>query len=101
MGKYSLFGKFAVEASNQKKLATILLEAAESMKAVDGCTIYIVSVSSEEPDAVYVYEVWDDEAAHKNSLTLEVTQTLISKARPLINGMERIRTLEALGGKGL
>lgn len=100
MGKYSLFGKFAVEASNQKKLATILLEAAESMKAVDGCTIYIVSVSPEEPDAVYVYEVWDDEAAHQNSLTLEVTQTLIAKARPLITGMERIRTLEAQGGKG-
>ncbi len=101
MEKFSLFGKFTVEASNQKKLAAILLEAAESMKAVEGCTIYIVSVSPEEPEAVYVYEVWDDEAAHKNSLTLEVTQTLISKARPLIKGMERIRTLEALGGKGL
>lgn len=100
MGKFSLFGKFTVEASNQEKLATILLEASESMKAVEGCTIYIVSVSPEESDAVYVYEVWDDEAAHHNSLTLEVTQTLISKARPLITGMERIRTLEALGGKG-
>lgn len=100
MGKFSLFGKFTVEVSNQEKLAAILVEAAESMEAVEGCTIYLVSVSPDEPDAVYVYEVWDDEAAHQNSLTLEVTQTLISKARPLITGMERIRTLETLGGKG-
>ena len=101
MGKFSLFGKFTVEASNQEKLATLLLEAADAMQAVEGCTVYIVSISPEEQNAVYVYEVWNDEVAHQNSLTLEATQTLISKARPLITGMERIRTLEALGGKGL
>lgn len=71
------------------------------MGHVDGCEIYQVSVSHEEPQAVYVYEVWKDEAAHQASLTLDATQTLIRRAKPLITGMERINTLQTLGGKGL
>lgn len=101
MEKFGLYGRFLVRADDRDKLSSILLEAAESMVRVDDCEIYQVSVSPEEPQAVYVYEVWKDEAAHQASLALDVTQTLIRRAKPLIMGMERINTLQTLGGKGL
>ncbi|MDZ5712724.1 putative quinol monooxygenase [Jeotgalibacillus haloalkalitolerans] len=101
MSKYSLFGKFTVQEGKRDLLADILLEAAASMKDLDECEIYIVSISENEPDAVYVYETWENEQAHQNSLSLEATRTLISRAKPIITGMERISTLETVGGKGI
>lgn len=101
MSKFSLFGKFLVQEGEQETMVNILLEAAESMKNLDDCKLYLVSTSEEEPDAVYVYEVWENENAHQASLTLEATQTLIKRAKPIIIGMERINTLNARGGKGI
>jgi quinol monooxygenase YgiN len=101
MSKFSLFGKFTVQEGERETMVEILLEAAESMRNLEECEIYLVNISENEPNAVYVYEVWSDEHAHQASLTLEATQTLIKRAKPVITGMERISTLKTRGGKGI
>ena len=101
MNKFGLFGKFIVREGERNTMVDILLEAAESMKNLEECEIYLVNVSEDEPDSVYVYEVWSNENAHQASLTLEAIQTLIKRAKPIITGMERISTLQTKGGKGL
>lgn len=101
MSKFSLFGKIIVQEGKRDTMVDILLEAAESMKDLEECEIYLVSVSEDEPNSVYIYEVWRDEQAHQASLNLEATQNLIRQAKPIIAGMERISTLKALGGKGM
>ncbi|MFJ7637749.1 putative quinol monooxygenase [Peribacillus sp. NPDC097206] len=101
MSKYGLIGKFIVKDGERDAMVNILLEAAESLKSLDDCEIYLVNISEEEPNSVYVYEVWNDEGAHQASLGLEATQTLIKRAKPIMAGMERIGTLQTEGGKGL
>ncbi|MCD5322163.1 MULTISPECIES: putative quinol monooxygenase [Pontibacillus] len=101
MNKFSLFGKFMVQEGKRDTMVDLLLEAAESMKHLEDCEIYLVNISESEPNSVYVYEVWSDENAHQASLTLEATKTLIERAKPIITGMERISTLKTKGGKGL
>lgn len=101
MSKFSLFNKFMVQEGEKEKMVDILLEASESMKNLDECEIYLVNISENEPSSVYVYEVWTNENAHQASLSLEATQTLISRAKPIITGMERISTLITKGGKGI
>lgn len=63
------------------------------MEKVETCDLYVVSTNMEDPNAVYVFEVWKDEQSHQNSLSYEVTQKLIQEAKPFIAGMERIQTL--------
>jgi quinol monooxygenase YgiN len=99
MSKFGLFGKFIVKEGERDTLVHILLEAAESMQEIDDCEIYYVNTSDDEPNSVYVYEVWSHQDAHQASLTLEATQTLIKRAKPIITGMERINTLTPMGGK--
>ncbi len=65
-------------------LLQILLEAARGMEAVEDCFCYLVGTRAEEPDAVYVIEVWKDAAAHQASLALPVFQALIARARPFL-----------------
>jgi quinol monooxygenase YgiN len=101
MNKFGLYGKFIIEEGKRDMMVNILLEAAKSMEDLNECEVYHVHISEDEPNAVFVYEVWSNEAAHQASLTLESTQTLIKSAMPLITGMERISTLNPMGGKGL
>lgn len=101
MNKYGLFGKFLVREDERDTMVNILLEAAESMEGLDDCEVYLVHTSDDEPNAVFVYEVWRSESAHQASLTLESTQNLIKRAKPIMTGMERIGTLHTRGGKGI
>jgi len=99
--KFGLFNKLTAVEGKRDDLAKILLEASKSMEQLDDCDLYVVSLGNESTDSIYVYEVWADENAHQASLSLEVFQTLIQKAKPIIAGMEKINTLSPLGGKGI
>jgi quinol monooxygenase YgiN len=99
--KFGLYGKLIASEGKRDELTEILLDAAHSMKELQECEIYLVSITENDPNAVFVYEVWSNEQAHKASLSLEVTQTLIQKAKPILAGMERISTLIPKGGKGI
>lgn len=101
MSGFGLLGKFTVQEGERETLVEILLEAAGSLKEVNECEVYQVSISEEEPNSVYVYEVWSNESAHQASLSLDATQTLISRAKPIMTGAERVCTLMTKGGKGL
>ncbi|WP_046213440.1 putative quinol monooxygenase [Paenibacillus wulumuqiensis] len=101
MSRFGLFGKFTVQENQRDNMVSILLDAAESMKDLQECEIYTISIAENEPNCVYVYEVWSSEQAHQASLQLEATQTLIQQAKPIITGMERISIFHPLGGKGL
>ena len=101
MEKFGIYGKLIAREGEREQLATILLEAAASMQTLADCELYLVSVAPEDPNSVYVYEVWSSESAHQNYLTLESTQTLIQRAKPILAGMERISTLVPRGGKGI
>ncbi|WP_078551469.1 putative quinol monooxygenase [Bacillus alkalicellulosilyticus] len=101
MSTFGLFGKLVAVEGQRDMLANLLLEAASKLKEVEHCESYIVSLSEEDPNAVFVFEAWKDEQAHKASLSLEAIQQLIERAKPIIAGMERIQTLSPLGGKGI
>ncbi|SDM28593.1 putative quinol monooxygenase [Sediminibacillus halophilus] len=99
MSKFGLYGKFTVNEGERDNLVEILLDAAKEMEELEECEIYLVNTSDEEPNAVFVYEVWSKESAHRASLSLEATQTLIKRAKPIITDMERISSLRPRGGK--
>ncbi|MGD6817908.1 putative quinol monooxygenase [Metabacillus sp. 113a] len=101
MGKFGLYGRLTAKEGKREELAAILLEAAESMKELPGCELYVVSLAEDERESVYIYEVWSNEEAHQASLGNEATKMLIKQARPIIADMDRITTLKPLGGKGL
>lgn len=97
---YGLFGKFSAHPGRRDELVGYLLQAARLLERNHDCLHYIVS-TSDEPEAVWVSEVWTDEAAHDASLEPDDIRALIQKARPLIEGMSHRTQLTVHGGKGL
>ncbi|CAG7650813.1 putative quinol monooxygenase [Paenibacillus allorhizosphaerae] len=99
MRKFAMYGKFKAHPGKGEALAEILLEAAEQCKSVEGCDLYIINVSEDDPDTIWVTELWNDLEAHDASLRNEDAIAMIQRAKPLIAGVEPIK-LKPLGGKG-
>lgn len=97
---YGLMGKFTAQPGRRDELVDHLLQAATLLERNPGCVHYVVS-TSDEPDAVWVTEVWTDREAHDTSLEPEDVRALIQRARPLIAGMSDRTELTVQGGKGL
>ena len=100
MHEFGLYTKFTAREAQRDRLVSILLEAAESMKTVDGCELYVVNIADNDPEAVWVTEVWCDVAAHQDSLSLDTVQALILQAKSLLASVAQIR-LRPVGGKGI
>lgn len=89
---YGLIGEIKAAPGKGRELAEILLEASQG--GMPGNIAYLVSVGVEEPDSVWVSEVWADKQAHADSLQLPQVQAAIAKGRPLIAGFgTRVETL--------
>lgn len=98
---YGLMGKFTAQPGQREALLGTLLKAASGLETVDGCLLYIVSRAADDPDGIWVTEVWRTQADHQGSLALPSTQALISAARPLIAMISSRVEFEPAGGKGL
>ena len=95
---YGLIGKMTAVEGQRDALAAILITGLRDMT---GNLSYIVAVAPEDPNALWITEVWTDAEAHKASLSLPSVQDAIGKGRPLIAGLERIAETAPLGGVGL
>ncbi len=97
-GMYGLIGKMMAVPGQREALIAILLEATGEMP---GCLSYIVATDPGHANAIWITEVWDDQANHKASLTLPAVRAAISRARPMIAGFGDSFTTAPVGGYGL
>ncbi len=98
---YGLFGKMRAQPGQREALLAHLLRAASQLDDLAGCYLYVISSDPDDPDGIWVNEVWRSQADHQASLQHAAIQALIAEARPLIAEMPvRIETTP-VGGKGL
>lgn len=96
---YGLIGEIKAAPGKGRELAEILLEASSSR--MPGNLAYLVSVGAEQPDSVWVSEVWTSKQAHDDSLHLPAVQAAIARARPIIGGFGTRVETKPLGGAGM
>ena len=95
---YGLIGRIKAVAGKRAELAAVLVQEDGSMP---GCLSYIVADDPTDADALWVTEVWVDQAAHRASLQLPAVQAAIARGRPLIAGFDNRVETRVLGGIGL
>ncbi len=82
-------------------LAATLLRVAEGLRAAPGCEMYVINASPDEPDTVWVTEVWADEAASDRALSSDMGEVGIGEVLELLAGPPELVDLTPLGGPGL
>ena len=95
---YGLIGKMKAVPSQRDTLISILLEGVSDMP---GCLGYVVARDPEDPDAIWVTEVWDSQTSHKASLSLPSVKAVIARGKPLIASFDRYIETVPMGGHGI
>lgn len=95
---YGLIGKMLAKPGRRDDLISVLLEGTDAMP---GCLSYIVAADPTDANAIWITEVWDEEASHQASLNLPAVQAAIARARPLIEGFGERFITAPVGGVGL
>lgn len=78
-------GTLGAVPGKRDELVAHLTQRSDRLKAI-GCLFYEVGVNDDEPDTVFVVELWESAASHQSSLGLPEVQASIAAARPLLSG---------------
>jgi quinol monooxygenase YgiN len=82
------------------ELAKLMLESADTLEGMEGCIFYIINESVDDPDVLWIMELWENAEAHAASLKNERVLAVIQRCRPLIAGVSGV-PVRPIGGKGL
>lgn len=92
---FGLIGRMRVSPGRRDELVAILGDGTGTMA---GCRSYVIAEDPDDPDVLWVTEVWDSEAAHKASIDLPEVRAAITRGKPLIAGFEMHQTTRPVAG---
>lgn len=78
-------GTLGALPGKRDELVEVLTRPSPELRGI-GCLLYEVGISDEQPDTVFVAELWISSEAHRASLQLDSVRAAISEARPLLSG---------------
>jgi quinol monooxygenase YgiN len=101
VNRFGMTTRLVVYPGQRGALVDLLLVAAERVADASGCYLYVVSTSTEEPDAVWVSEAWRSKAYYEARMSRPDVRQLMSAMAPLIASRAEPVLVVPLGGKGL
>ena len=93
--------RFTAHPGKGHEFVALLRDSAETLEDFEGCLLYLVSQEADDPDAVWVNEVWVDNASHAALLENPHVRAVIDRALPLLAGPPVALHLLPAGGKGI
>ena len=82
---FANIGRLGTLPGKRDHLVALLTRPSDDLVDI-GCLLYEVGVSADEPDVVFVAELWTSAEAHRASLALPSVIAAIDEARPLLSG---------------
>jgi quinol monooxygenase YgiN len=98
--RYGRFGSLRTQPGKRDLVVDILLRDVDELHDI-GCFLYVVKVSDDDADLIWVTEVWSSPEAHRSSLSLPSVKQAIAEAMPMLTGEFQSQEFEVVGGLGL
>jgi quinol monooxygenase YgiN len=98
---YALINKLTAKPGQRQRVVGILLESGKLFDDNPGCFLYLVSESTEDPNVVWVTDLWTSQEEHAEALTAPALRPFVEQAMPLLDRMPEQIELRPVGGKGL
>ena len=97
--KFGLHNELKALPGKGNELIFILNQASEVVTKEFNCLLYMVSQSEDDPNSIWITEVWNSKIEHDVSLMDAKVRGLISQAIPLLaSPPEGGKTLNVLSG---
>ena len=96
-----LLNRLTAKPGQRQRVVEVLLESGRLFDDNPACLLYVVSESTDDPNLVWVIDLWTSEQAHAEALKAPELRPFVEKAMPLLEGMPEQMEVRAVGGKGL
>ena len=97
---YGYLGTMRTLPGLRDEVVATLVDGAEVLSAI-GCRLYVVSVSEDDPDLIWINEVWETKDQHDASLKRPDVQAAIARTMPKLTGDFTSQELTVIGGLGV
>lgn len=82
-------------------MVALLLESGRLFDDNPACIMYLVSESADDPNLVWVVDLWTSGEAHAEALKAPELRPYVEQAMPMLEGMPKQIEIRPVGGKGL
>jgi len=97
--KFGLHNELVALPGKRNELIAILKQASELLTSEFNCLLYMVSQTEDDPNRIWITEVWNSKVTHDVSLLDAKVRGLIAQAIPLLaSPPEGGKTLTIVGG---
>jgi quinol monooxygenase YgiN len=98
---YALLNKLTARPGQRQRVVDILLQSGKLFDDNEHCFLYLVSESTEEPDVIWVVDLWTSQEDHAEALKAPQLRPFVEQAMPLLEGMPQQIELRPVGGRGV
>lgn len=98
---HSVYTRFNARTGRGAELIDVLLRTNDIVSEADGCRLYIINHDLDNPDHIWVTELWDSQEDHAISLTLDGCKELLAEAMHLLATPPEQIAMNAIAGKGV
>jgi quinol monooxygenase YgiN len=96
-----LLNRLTAKPGQRQRVVEILLESGKLFDDNPACLLYLVSESTDDPNLVWVIDLWTSEQAHAEALKAPELRPFVEQAMPLLEGMPEQLGVRPVGGRGL
>jgi len=96
-----LLNRLTAKPGQRQRVVEILLESGRLFDDNPACLLYLVSESTDDPNLVWVIDLWTSQEAHAEALKAPELRPFVEQAMPLLEGMPEQIEVRPVGGKGL
>ena len=100
MSRVGRYAKATAKSGQGDALADLMLEVAATLNGFPGCELYVINRAADEPDVIWVTEVWRDQEAVDASLAAARESDLMPRVMAVVESFERIDVVP-VGGVGI
>jgi quinol monooxygenase YgiN len=98
---HAVINRLAAKPGRRDDVVGILLESGRAFDGNDDCLLYLVTEAADDPDVIYVVDLWTDEASHAEALQAAAIQDRVGEAMEMLEGKPEQIEVRVRGGKGV
>jgi quinol monooxygenase YgiN len=98
---HSLLNRLTAKTGQRQRVVEILLESGRLFDDNEACLLYLVSESQDDPNLIWVVDLWTNKEAHAEALMAPELRPYVEQAMPLLEGMPEQIEVRPVGGKGV
>ena len=98
---FALLNQLTAKPGKRSDVVRLLLESGRSFDDNDACLLYLVTESEDDPDVIWVVDLWTNEEEHEAALQAPEMRPFVAEALPLLVGPPEQTRIDVRGGKAV